>query len=85
MKNATRATVSTFGAPAGLAGIQHGIGEVLQGNIVPEGVMILSWPESEVFDLLSGEPAMTIVPTSWQPESSPSSSRWSSSCGRPSS
>ena len=24
--------------------------------------MILSWPDSEVFDILSGEPAMTIVP-----------------------
>lgn len=62
MMNATRVTVSTFGAVAGLAGIEHGIGEVLQGNVAPEGVMILSWPDSEVFDILSGEPAMTIVP-----------------------
>jgi hypothetical protein len=62
MRNATRATVSTFGALAGLAGIEHGVGEVLQGNVAPDGVMILSWPESEVFDILTGEPAMTIVP-----------------------
>jgi hypothetical protein len=62
MKNATRVTVSTFGALAGLAGIEHGIGEILQGNVAPEGVMILSWPESELFGILSGEPAMTVVP-----------------------
>jgi hypothetical protein len=62
VRNATRVTVSTFGAIAGLAGVEHGIGEVLQGNVAPEGIMILSWPESEVFAILAGEPAMTIVP-----------------------
>jgi hypothetical protein len=62
MRNATRVTVSTFGALAGLAGIEHGIGEVIQGNVAPEGIMILSWPTSEVFAILAGEPAMTIVP-----------------------
>jgi hypothetical protein len=60
--SATRATVSTFGVLVGLAGIEHGVGEMLQGNEAPDGVMILSWPNSEVFDLLSGEPAMTVVP-----------------------
>lgn len=60
-RSATRVTVSTFGALAGLAGIEHGIGEVLQGNEAPDGLMILSWPDSEVFELLSGEPAMTVV------------------------
>jgi len=62
VRNATRVTVSTFGALSGVAGIEHGIGEVLQGNVAPEGVMILSWPESELFGILAGEPAMTIVP-----------------------
>jgi hypothetical protein len=60
--SATRVVVSTFGAIAGLAGIEHGIGEILQGNIAPEGMMILSWPESAFFRILAGEPAMTIVP-----------------------
>ena len=60
--NATRITVSTFGVIAGLAGIEHGIGEVLQGNVAPGGVMIKSWPESELFAILDGEPAMTLVP-----------------------
>jgi hypothetical protein len=62
MRKATKATVSTFGALAGLVGIEHGIGETLQGNIVPEGIVILSWPESAFFSVLAGEPAMTIVP-----------------------
>lgn len=62
MVNATRVMVSTFGAIAGVAGMEHGIGEVLQGNVAPDGVMILSWPESELFVILAGEPAMTIVP-----------------------
>jgi hypothetical protein len=61
-KRATRATVSTFGALAGLAGIEHGAGEVLQGNVAPDGVMVLSWPGSELYDILAGEPAMTTVP-----------------------
>jgi len=62
MRNATRVTVSTFGTLAGLAGIEHGVGEILQGNAAPGGIMILAWPESEVFRILGGEPAMTIVP-----------------------
>lgn len=62
IRNATRATVSAFGALAGLAGIEHGVGEVLQGNVAPDGVMIESWPGSELFGTLAGEPAMTIVP-----------------------
>lgn len=62
MRNAARVTVSTFGTLAGLAGIERGVGEILQGNVAPKGLMILSWPESEAFDTLAGEPAMTIVP-----------------------
>jgi hypothetical protein len=62
MRNATKVTLSTFGALAGLAGIEHGIGESLQGNSAPDGIMIVSWPESELFRIVGGEPAMTIVP-----------------------
>ncbi len=63
MKSATRVTVSTFGALAGLAGIEHGIGEVLQGNIAPDGMVISSWSGSELFRILAEEPAMTIIPS----------------------
>jgi hypothetical protein len=62
VRDAARVRVSTFGAIAGLAGIEHGIGEVLQGNVAPNRLIILSWPESELFRILAGEPAMTIVP-----------------------
>jgi hypothetical protein len=62
VRNATRVTVSSFGALAGLAGIEHGIGETLQGNLAPGGIMISSWPGSALFGILSGEPAMTVVP-----------------------
>ena len=54
--------VSTFGAIMALAGIEHGIGEVLQGSIAPSGVMFPSWPDSAFFRSLAGEPAMTIIP-----------------------
>ena len=62
MRNATRAFVSTFGAIMALAGIEHGIGEVLQGNTAPGGIMFPSWPDSAFFRSLNGEPAMTIIP-----------------------
>ena len=45
-----------------IAAIEHGIGEILQGNYPPAGVMIESWPGSPFFRMLAGEPAMTIIP-----------------------
>ena len=62
MNNATRTYAATFGAIMALAGLEHGLGEILQGNVVPQGIMILSWPESDFFRSLGGEPAMTLVP-----------------------
>ena len=62
MRNATKITVSTFGVVMGLAGIEHGIGEILQGNTTPGGLVIQSWPGSAFFEIMAGEPAMTIVP-----------------------
>ena len=62
MSSVTRVTVSTFGGLAGLAGIEHGIGEIWQGNVWPDGVVIQSWRGSPLFESLGGEPAMTLVP-----------------------
>ena len=62
MRSATQVTVSTFGVIMGLAGIEHGLGEVLQGNVAPVGLMFPSWPGSAFFSSLAGEPAMTIIP-----------------------
>jgi hypothetical protein len=62
MRKTTHVMISTFGALVGLIGIEHGSGEVLQGNLAPTSMMILSWPGSAFFAILGGEPAMTILP-----------------------
>lgn len=54
-----------FGLLAGLGGITHGIGEVLQGNVVPNGIIIDSWTQGPIATNMGGEPAMTIVPNLW--------------------
>jgi len=56
----TRVAASAIGIFAGLGGASHGPGEMLQGNIAPNGLVIEAWPELTV---LAGEPAMTIVPS----------------------
>lgn len=60
--SATRTVVSAFGLLAGLAGIEHGVGEILQGPVRPEGPVIESWPDSKAFEILGGEPALTVIP-----------------------
>ena len=60
--NATRVVASTFGVLAGLGGIWHGIGEVLQGNVAPAGLVINSWTQGPIATNMGGEPGMTIVP-----------------------
>ena len=62
MNKATRAAVSTYGALTGIMGIEHGLGAVLQGNTAPATMVFSSWPGSELFEILNGEPAMSIIP-----------------------
>jgi hypothetical protein len=62
MNKATTILSSTLGILAGIMGIEHGIGEVLEGNRPTDGVFILSWPDSAFFEIMSGEPAMTLIP-----------------------
>ena len=62
MRKATRIMVSTFGTLVGLIGVEHGIGAVLQGSVAPSGMMFPSWPESAFFQILNGEPALTVLP-----------------------
>jgi hypothetical protein len=59
----TRLQVSTLGTFAGLAGIEHGIGEILQGSTAPAAIMFQSWPRSELLRVLNGEPAMSLIPS----------------------
>ena len=59
---AVRVTVSTFGTILGIAGLEHGVGEILQGNKAPDDIFIQSWPDNRLYDILNGEPALTIIP-----------------------
>jgi hypothetical protein len=36
MRSATRAVTSAFGVAAALAALEHGVGEVLQGEVAPD-------------------------------------------------
>ena len=51
---------SILGIFAGIGGASHGPGEILQGNIAPDGIIIEAWP---ALTLLAGEPAMTLIPS----------------------
>jgi hypothetical protein len=59
---ATRTVVAGFGAVVAIAGLEHGIGELLQGPVAPDALLIESWPDAAAFEVLSGEPAMTVIP-----------------------
>ena len=52
-----------FSILAGIGGMVHGIGEALQGNVAPNGIIINSWAEGPIALYMGGEPAMTIVPS----------------------
>jgi hypothetical protein len=65
MNRAAHTTVAVLGTVAGLAGVEHGIGEIrqaAQGRRDPGAVVIESWPDTPAFALLDGEPAMTVLP-----------------------
>jgi len=59
---AMRTVVGVFGLLAALAGMEHGLGEILQGPVAPDGLVFRSWPGNEAFETLGGEPAMTVIP-----------------------
>jgi len=60
--SAARLTASIFGVLSGLGGLLHGVGEILQGNVAPSGVVIDSWVQGPIATNMGGEPGMTIVP-----------------------
>jgi hypothetical protein len=64
MRRATRIVAASLGVAAGLAGLEHGYFEILQGATRPAGLMILSMgPPCVPEEVWNGcEPAMTIVP-----------------------
>jgi MFS family permease len=64
MRKATRISAIVLGLTAGVAGIEHGVFEILQGNARPEGLMISSIGPPCVPELSWNqcEPAMTVLP-----------------------
>ena len=54
-------SISTFGTILGIAGIEHGIGEIFQGSTIIKGHFIESWPNSEHYKILAGEPAFSLL------------------------
>lgn len=61
-RSAVRVTVAAFGVVAAIAGIEHGVGAALQGSVPPAGLVFESWPDAPAYEILAGEPAMTVVP-----------------------
>ncbi len=64
MHKAIRIVASSFGAFAGFGGIEHGIFEIMQGNVAPGGVTISSIGPPCVPELAwnACEPAITLLP-----------------------
>lgn len=64
MRKATRTVAAAFGIVAGLAGLEHGFFEILQGNVRPAGLMFPSMgPPCVPHEMWNAcEPAMTILP-----------------------
>ena len=60
---ATRVVASTLGTLVGLAGIDHGIFEILQGHVPPSSVMIAAIGPEQRFWVYGEETALTIVPS----------------------
>jgi len=59
---ATRAAASTLGVLVGVAGIEHGFFEILQGNVSPSGIMIEAIGPAQRFWEYGTERALTIIP-----------------------
>jgi hypothetical protein len=59
---ATTTTVAAIGLIVAMAAAEHGVGEIVRRPDLSEGFFIESWPDTAVFDQLSGEPALTVVP-----------------------
>jgi hypothetical protein len=61
--NAASATATIFGVLAGLGGITHGVGEVLQGDFPVDGLAIDSWTSGPIATNMGGEPGITVLPS----------------------
>lgn len=62
MNRATQTVASTLGVLVGLAGVDHGIFEILQGNVAPNDIMIAAIGPAQRFWQYGEETALTIIP-----------------------
>ncbi len=60
--NASRITASSFGVLGGILGLEHGIGEILHGNIAITTTVINAYTGKGLPFPFGVEPAMTIIP-----------------------
>ena len=56
-------TACVFGSLAGIGGLVHGIGEMLQGNVDTPGIWIYSWTQGPIATNMGGESGITVLPT----------------------
>ncbi len=52
-----------WGGLAGIGGLVHGVGELVQGNVATTSLFIASWTTGPIADNLGGEPGLTVVPS----------------------
>jgi len=57
-----RNLAAVCGGFAGLGGITHGVGEMLQRGRPPGGIVFESWADGRIAQNLGGEPAMSVMP-----------------------
>ena len=62
MNNATRTIVATLGTIFGLSGMNHGLFEILQGNVPTSGLLISAIEESHKMWPHGDEMAFTLIP-----------------------
>jgi hypothetical protein len=62
LNNAARIVASTLGAIVGLAGMEHGLFEMLQGSVTTSGLVIDAIGPSQKLWVGATEPALTVVP-----------------------
>jgi hypothetical protein len=60
---AVRVLASTYGTLVGLAGIEHGVFELLQGHTKPDGLMIDAIGPAQRFWEHASETALTVIPS----------------------
>jgi hypothetical protein len=60
--NAAKVVAAALGVLVGVAAIEHGFFEILQGNVRPDGVMIDAIGPAQKFWEYGGETALTLIP-----------------------